>query len=191
MIRETINIGQHSFICDYYDKTELSDNYKAKFVMLRPIVLNNDAISIPEVFILEKSIITDEVNMNTAYPVISEIERYTINIDNFIDINKQFYSFYNKDNSEKVFDCNILKIYHPNTKTKNNKTIIHVYTIINNVKFHFFCKPYLDAHSLFVKFNSIESKLFLLLLLFIVLIVFLPFKLFDCGVFVVLLTLMC
>lgn len=162
MIRETINIGQHSFICDYYDKSELSDNYKTKFVMLRPIVLNNDAISIPEVFILEKSIITDEVNMNTVYPVISEIERYTSNIDNFIDINKQFYSFYNKDNSEKIFDCNILKIYHPNTKTKNNKTIIHVYTIINNVKFHFFCKPYLDnethSNNEFIINNSIYSE---------------------------------
>lgn len=144
MIRETINIGQHSFICDFYDKSELDTNYKSKFVMLRPVVYKNEAITVPEVYIIEKSIITNEINIPSVFPVINEIEHYSTNINSFIDINIQYYQFYNSDKSEKIFNCDVLKIYHPLSKTKNNKTLIHLFAIINNVKFHFYCKPYLD-----------------------------------------------
>ena len=61
MIRETINIGLHSFICDFYDKKELSKSYKSKFVMLRPTVYKNSSITVPEIFILEKSILIKDI----------------------------------------------------------------------------------------------------------------------------------
>ena len=162
MIRETINIGQHSFICDFYDKSELDTNYKSKFVMLRPVVYKNDAITVPEVYIIEKSIITNEINIPNVFPVINEIEHYSTNINSFIDINIQYYQFYNSDKSEKIFNCDVLKIYHPLSKTKNNKTLIHLFTIINNVKFHFYCKPYLDnvthANKEFIINNNTYSE---------------------------------
>lgn len=142
MIRETINIGLHNFICDFYDKKELSKSYKSKFVMLRPTVYKNSSITVPEIFILEKSIITDEIDLDNVYPVLNETERYSNNISNFIDINNQYYGFYNKDKSEKIFDCDLIKVYHPITKTKNNNTIVHLYTIVNNLKIHFYCKAY-------------------------------------------------
>ena len=140
MIRETINIGRHSFICDLYDKTELTDVSRHKFVMLRPVVFANDSIDVPEIFLLEKSIITNEVDLNTLYPVLGSSEQYTEELTNFLETNFQLYEFYNADLTEKVFNCDVMKIYHPISKTKDNKTIVHLFAFINNVKIHFYYK---------------------------------------------------
>lgn len=162
MIRTTIKIGQHNFICDYYNNSELVDSRKTKFVMLRPFNFKNDVISISEVFLIEKSVFTDELSLDNVYPIIDEIERYSNNIDTFINTDTTVYPFYNSDNTEKIFNCDVIKVYHPITKTFNNKTIVHVYSIINNVKFHFFCKEYLNnktcSDNEFIVNNNIYSE---------------------------------
>lgn len=137
MNRQTVNIGQHSFICDYIPNTELDYNVKSKFNMLRPVEIYDNKIKTREIIIFEKTLLKKSV-----YPVINEIETYSSNPENFISTNNHIYRFYDKDTNEKEFNCDVIRVYHPLSKTKNNNTIVHVYFIINDLKVHLFCNRY-------------------------------------------------
>ena len=54
MDRELINIGEHTFVCDKIDNSELDNlNSKASFVMLRNFKLSNEAIIDNDIYIIE------------------------------------------------------------------------------------------------------------------------------------------
>ena len=157
MIRETINIGQHSFICDYILNSELKESHRKKYYMLRPVEIFNGEIQTKEIFIVEEEFIN-----NTSYPIYDEKETYTTDKSKFININNFYYSFYDSDLNLKIFDTDVIRIYHPLSKTKNNKTLIHIYFLVNNIKIHLFCNPYnnvqTNSETEFIVNNNIYSE---------------------------------
>lgn len=138
MLRETINIGEHKFICDYIDNSELVGvNNVKEFDMLRSLVIKNERITEAEAFIYEHG---DDLSV---YPVLNEQEHYVNTLDSFLQINnKSVYSFYDKNGNIKKLKYDVVRLYHPMTYVNNIKLVVHLYFVLNDKKFHFICKQY-------------------------------------------------
>jgi hypothetical protein len=144
--RLTINISGFEYIGDLYS-IEDNVNIKKDFIMIRSLSLIEDSLYNNEIYIIDKDIYTD--NFNTIiYPVANEIERYSKNINSFLDSNNlNTTEFYDDKGNIKKLNCNVLKLYHPDTKSNNSNLIVHISTVINNITFHFFCGEYNNLKS--------------------------------------------
>ena len=148
-----------------------NNQYSAEFVMLRNFTLINNIVHDNDIYIIEKKYFNEyikEIKANgvgnsIAFPITdSNVNNYS---NSYIRFNNNFNenSIYNENNSlgndvyelkEIVIDnrsykktlqnkkiiCNKIRLYHPLTKLKLNG-IIDINNVINNIKFHYLCKP--------------------------------------------------
>lgn len=147
MNRLSINISGYIYVADLYS---IEDNISINkdFIMIRSLSLIENDVYNNEIFVIDKDIY-DLNKESIIYPVVNEVERYSQNISDFLDINNFNSSeFYDNEGNIKRLKCDIIKLYHPDTKTNNSNIIVHVSTIVNNIKFHFCCIDYnkLNSH---------------------------------------------
>ena len=139
MERQLINIGDHTFVCDKIDNSELDNlNSKTSFVMLRNFKLINEAIIDNDIYIVEKDLLD-----SISYPVPNQINQFSTDINKFFQLsNENIYKFFDSDHHDKKLKYDILKIYHPNTKVHNINMIIYLDMWIFGIHFHLYCRPY-------------------------------------------------
>ena len=159
MNRQNIILGDYTYIIDQYIANKDYDGQYNKFVVIRNTNFTNniacdDAIYFIEKDIIEDCTIDDKLDMNLlskkiAYPAPSksltsfytnfqefnkDFEEETFNIGNNIEL------LYDKNYNEANILCDKFKLYLPSINAKLN-AIICMYSIINNVKFYFLCRP--------------------------------------------------
>ena len=83
MIRQHINVGSYTYICDLYKYGELN-NISKEFVMLRNIAVYNTIFFDNDIFFVDKDFITTNEQNKTVYdcifPIPNEIDRFTTNL---------------------------------------------------------------------------------------------------------------
>lgn len=146
MIRQHINVGSYTYICDLYKYGELN-NISKEFVMLRNIAVYNTIFFDNDIFFVDKDFITTNEQNKTVYdcifPIPNEIERFTTNIGKYLQLgNTSPYLLYDENLEEKRIKCDTLRIYFPSIKKRNNDIIVHVNNIINGTNITYYCQPY-------------------------------------------------
>lgn len=159
MNRQNIILGDYTYIIDQYIANKDYDGQYNKFVVIRNTNFTNniacdDAIYFIEKDIIEECTVDDKLDMNLlskkiAYPAPSksltsfytnfqefnkDFEEETFNIGNNIEL------LYDKNYNEANILCDKFKLYLPSVNAKLN-AIICIYSIINNIKFYFLCRP--------------------------------------------------
>lgn len=72
----------------------------------------------------------DLINRNSIYNILEKTKIYDETT------NKTYYKF-----EHNPINCDLVRIYHPSIKSKEN-LIIHIENVINNIHFHYLCKNY-------------------------------------------------
>ena len=123
MDRQLINIGEHTFVCDKIDNSELDNlNSKTAFVMLRNFKLITEAIIDNDIYIIENDLLD-----SISYPIPNQINQFSTDINKFFQLsNENIYKFFDRDHQDKKFMYVILNIYHPNTNVHNINMIIYL-----------------------------------------------------------------
>lgn len=166
MIRQNIILGQHTYLTDLYKgDSDLNYSCRSKFVMIRKYSIINDISFDSDIYFVEKSVLKDVLDGKAiiAYPYISNngtSNKFSAFSDIVTDFNSDIYDFnfkldspstviynlYNKDLSEADIVCDKIRIYHPHTKVRQDM-IIYVDNYINNIHFHYFCRPISELSS--------------------------------------------
>lgn len=106
MIRQTINLNEHTFICDFYNNSEFSTSNETKFVMLRNLTVDRSIITDSDVYIIEKDLLNFNGNNidlysqdNIVFPITGEVQRFSTNIKNFVKLTEpKIYNLYKRKN---------------------------------------------------------------------------------------------
>ena len=149
-----------------------NNEYSSEFVMLRNFTIMNNIIYDNDIYIIEKDHFNEyveELKINGTYGNSIAFPITDTNINNYSDSYTRFNNNFN-DNSlynmndligddvyelkeiitnslgvkklkNKKIKCNKFRIYHPLTKLNIN-AIIDINNVINNIKFHFLCRPF-------------------------------------------------
>ena len=154
-----------------------TNEYISEFVMLRNFTIMNNIIYDNDIYIFEKDHLNEyieELKVNGTFGNSIAFPITDTNVNNYSDSYTRFNNNFNKDSlynkdglkGEDVYElkeiytnnlgikkiknkkikCNKIRIYHPMTKLNIN-AIIDINSVINNIKFHFLCRP-------FNKYNS-------------------------------------
>ena len=149
-----------------------NNEYSSEFVMLRNFTIMNNIIYDNDIYIIEKEHLNEyieELKINgtfgnsIAFPITdtnvnnysNSYERFNnnFNVNSLYNMNdligddvyelKEIYtnSLGVKKLKNKKIKCNKIRIYHPITKLNIN-AIIDINNVINNIKFHFLCRPF-------------------------------------------------
>ena len=149
-----------------------NNEYSSEFVMLRNFTIMNNIIYDNDIYVIEKSHLNEyieELKINgtfgnsIAFPITdtnvnnysNSYERFNnnFNVNSLYNMNdligddvyelKEIYtnSLGVKKLKNKKIKCNKIRIYHPITKLNIN-AIIDINNVINNIKFHFLCRPF-------------------------------------------------
>lgn len=163
MLRQTINISNHTYICDLYKADEdLRKSVQREFVMLRRYDITDDIVYDTDIYFIEKSIINDVVsNLNDKTKIVwpvpgskgtgfnsnyeeynSDFSEYTLKKDG-ADLHKLYKAIDNYDGEvefqEALILCDKIRIYHPQTKIDLDY-VIYVDNYINDIHFHYYCQ---------------------------------------------------
>lgn len=163
MVRQDIVINNYKYIVDIYkaETSDLVENRKTKFVMLRNYEFSNNIIVDKDIYVIEKSLLEEYIqnykeNNNTNNIVFPHTNNLFTNfsteftgfndnysVTSFINNDFDKYNLYkiNEDNEieEALIPCDKVRIYHPHHK-KHLKAIVYFDNYINNVHFHWFCR---------------------------------------------------
>ena len=167
-----LNINEYKYRIEYIPYEEsilMNQNKEQKFVMIRNFSLMNNIVADDNIYFIERSIfdkyklslINKEENQEIVFPSNKDTmyysSEYHIFNDSYIDndiVNEiGVYDLLYKtkvENSDrekydftpKSIPCDLIKIYHPSIKTKQN-LIVHIENVINNIHFHYICNTYL------------------------------------------------
>lgn len=143
MERQLLNIGEYSFVCERISNSEFKNlNSVTNFVMLRNFKLDNEAIIDNDIYIVEESLLNDIV-----FPIPEQVQQFTTNKSNFFQLsNENVYKFFDVNHDEKELKYDAIRIYHPNTFTKNINMIIYIDMIILDIHFHLYCRTW-ESHT--------------------------------------------
>lgn len=169
MNRKIINISNYMYVADLYDaNTDLLDEqYVAEFVMLRNFTLINNVACDTDIYFIERSLYFNmckelresEDNTTTllTFPIpdskTSGYSRYPNDFnDNYIDgslyvgdaLGLDVYEILGIENSTlkpKKILCDKIRIYHPIIHKYMN-AVISIENYINNIHFHYLCRPW-------------------------------------------------
>ena len=85
MNRLSINISGYIYVADLYS---MEDNISINkdFIMIRSLSLIENDVYNNEIFVIDKDIY-DLNKESIIYPVVNEVERYSQNISDFLDVN--------------------------------------------------------------------------------------------------------
>ena len=164
MIRQNINLGLHTYICDLYKaEDDLKRSVQREFVMLRRYDITDDIVYDTDIYFVEKSIINDVVsnledNTKIVWPIPGNVgtefnANYTEYNSNFSeytfkkngdDLHKLYREFTNTDGDKVEFReaeilCDKIRIYHPQTKVDLDY-VIYIDNYINDIHFHYYCQ---------------------------------------------------
>ena len=177
MDRQLAIIGNYKYLVENYNaETDMQNNYySAEFVMIRNFTVMNNLICDHDIYIIESKYFNEYIQelkesgstsgKSIAFPitgsnVISYSNSYTkfnysmntIN-NSSIYVGDEYgidvYKIYEKQNNKlvsKKIKCNKLRIYHPLTR-KSINALIDINNYINNIHFHYLCKPITDYKS--------------------------------------------
>ena len=154
-----------------YDECNSLEKKQQQYIMLRNFSITNNVVVDDNIYFIEKSLfeqykenclINHNENKYLIFPSNKDTmyysSEYHIFNDTYIDddlINgTAVYELYEKktkivnnkieidslDKDSKI-NCDLIKIYHPSIKSKEN-LIIHIENIINNIHFHYLCTKY-------------------------------------------------
>ena len=160
MIRKFANINDYKY-CIEYDNSVFKN---ANYVMIRNFTIMNDVVCDNNLYFIEeetleklKNQIKNKENIDCiVFPTQTNLhysDYYAMYNDLMIDADildeLSVYHLYNieKDSndsekiSKKSIKQDLIRIYHPHIKSKNN-LIIHVDNIINNIHIHYICDLY-------------------------------------------------
>ena len=149
-----------------------TNEYISEFVMLRNFTIMNNIIYDNDIYIFEKDHLNEyieELKVNGTFGNSIAFPITDTNVNNYSDSYTRFNNNFNKDSlynkdglkGEDVYElkeiytnnlgikkiknkkikCNKIRIYHPMTKLNIN-AIIDINSVINNIKFHFLCRPF-------------------------------------------------
>lgn len=165
-----LNINKYKYKVEYipFEECNSIDARQQKFVMLRNFTLLNNIVADDNIYFIEQSIyeqykeslIDKSENKFLVFPSNKDTmyysSEYHIFNDTYIDNdlitgtgiyeilekkteikdNETFYKF-----EQNPINCDLIKIYHPSIKSKQN-LIIHIENVINNIHFHYLCTKY-------------------------------------------------
>lgn len=171
MKRNVISINEYKYLIEYYEaEADLSNSqYYGEFIMLRNYNVLNNLVYDNDIYIIEKKYFNEYINelksseKNSgkiiAFPITGgKINSYS---DSYVKFNDNFNLANNEslyvDNSygKDVYElfqikdkklvnaeikCDKIRIYHPLTK-KSIDALIDISNYINNIRFHYICKP--------------------------------------------------
>lgn len=174
MIRQDIRIGDYSnigitltsykYIIDFYkhDVDDISVVYK-NFVMLRKYNIINDIVYDTDIYFIDKGLFDENGKLKEDATII-----YPATNGSFIGFSQNpasFNEFFNKSSvssldSDDIYHiykldddnvlqedadipCNEIRIYHPHNKNEL-QSLIYVDVVVNSIRFHLLCQPYLD-----------------------------------------------
>ena len=164
-----------------------NNEYISEFVMLRNFTIMNNIIYDNDIYIFEKDHLNEyieELKVNGNFGKSIAFPITDTNVNNYSDSYTRFNSNFNDDSiynknglkgddvyelkeiytdklgikklKNKKLKCNKIRIYHPMAKLNIN-AIIDVNNVINNIKFHFLCRPfnqYQSKSETEIKFNN-------------------------------------
>ena len=164
-----------------------NSEYISEFVMLRNFTIMNNIIYDNDIYIFEKDYLNEyieELKINGNFGNSIAFPITDTNVNNYSNSYTRFNSNFNDDSiynknglkgddiyelkeiytdkigvkklRNKKLKCNKIRIYHPMTKLNIN-AIIDVNNVINNIKFHFLCRPfnqYQSKSETEIKFNN-------------------------------------
>ena len=162
MKRQFIVLNDIKYLIEYNDYNKMISKTKSKFIMLRKYDIINDIAEDTDLYFIEYDLYNEYINNKEKifYPNVNKDNtKYSLNIDSFTNVfysennnilfndipiyNIYEYNIKNKSYIDAYIPCNELRIYKPINRTNIN-SIIHVYNIINNIRIHYFCRPYYD-----------------------------------------------
>lgn len=146
IIKHDININGFIFQCEL-DK---SVSNAKQYLMLRSYDLENNVIYDRELYFIDKELLTDNLEKYIIYPITNEgFKSYSTDVIEFNsdifdttgkDLNKSSFAYklVNKKNEEISINTIKLKLYKPHVLQKWTTIpfVLHVYSIINNIKIH-------------------------------------------------------
>lgn len=149
-IKQDININGLVFQCELDKSIEGGKRY----VMLRSYDLENNVIYDRELYFIEKDLLSDDLYKYLIYPVTNEdFKSYSTEVIEFnndifdvtgkdIDRSPLVYDLVDKGNKEISIRTIRLNLYKPHVISAWNKIpfVLHVYSIINNIKVHLFVR---------------------------------------------------
>ena len=169
MIRQDIRIGDYTnkgadlvsykYVVDFFKQgVDFKEVHKQKYVMIRKYNVINNIVYDTDIYLIERSIL--ENGEDIVYPMTNgsftgftnDVSLFNDNYDNqHIKLGSdEVYEIYvkNTNGGMEIADipCNILRVYHPHNKTEL-QSILYVDVLVNAVKFHILCKPYLSLAS--------------------------------------------
>lgn len=161
MIRQTIALGEHTYICDLYKaKQDLGNSIQRKFVMLRKYNVTSDIGYDTDIYFIEKSILDEVIkDLSNKDIIVWPIPESKAFSNNYEEFNSNFseyslckggsdiYKLYRQsilENKDKIYIeanvlCDKIRIYHPQTKVHLDY-IIYIDNYINDIHFHYYCQ---------------------------------------------------
>lgn len=149
MIRQLININNLPYVVELYDAYRDNIVHYEQFIMFRQYNVYNDVFADKELYFVDKSL-WDNNKDSIIWPINEELgggfsRNYkhfndlfsTYGLEHGYDINILYNRFKNIANVR----CNMVRIYRPTMKSKNN-ALIHIDNFINNVHMHYLCRTY-------------------------------------------------
>lgn len=139
MQRQTINIGNYTFIADYVPYNELNVNGVLKeFVIYRNLNFEQGGIVDNDLYFIERDSLED-----ISFPIPKQTEIFSTNKEKFFEVcNDNIYEIYDNSGKVKLLKYDVIRLYHPSNKSKNLNLVVYIDNIINNVHMHYYCKPW-------------------------------------------------
>lgn len=159
MQRQTINIGNYTFIADYIPYDELNVNGVLKeFVIYRNLNFTQEGIVDNDLYFIERDCLED-----ISFPVPKQNEVFSINKEKFFEVcNDNIYEITDNIGTVKLLKYDVIRLYHPSHKSKNLNLLVYIDNVINNVHMHYYCKQWnkniSKSESEFKVNNSIYSE---------------------------------
>ena len=146
MISKEINLGEYKYLCRFYKYGEdFNDiNVKSQYIVLRNFEIYNDVVYDRDIYFIDKSILNDEDN-EICFPIKNNQNlSFTNNYEYFskygLSSFKDFSYDLMQDDNVAWIPCDKVRIYNPTIK-KDLDFIIYFDNYINDIHFHYFCRP--------------------------------------------------
>jgi len=164
-----------------------NNSYISEFVMVRNFTIMNNIIYDTDIYIFEKDHLNEYIEELKKNGTFGNSIVFPITDSNINNYSNSFIRFNNNFNEDSIYDksgllgddvyelkeiyvdqlgvkklrnkkikCNKIRIYHPLTKININ-AIIDINNVINNIKFHFLCRPfnkYVSSSETEIKYNN-------------------------------------
>lgn len=146
MISKEINLGEYKYLCRFYKYGEdFNDiNVKSQYIVLRNFEIYNDVVYDRDIYFIDKSILNDEAG-EICFPIKNNQNlSFTNNYEYFskygLSSFKDFSYDLMQDDNVAWIPCDKVRIYNPTIK-KDLDFIIYFDNYINDIHFHYFCRP--------------------------------------------------